>query len=205
METGDRVWQYHVDCISGTESKGFSSCGDWFFTIHGRGQSDYAHALDIWRVSGCSHYRRLEKDRRKIDHAAFSSNGWRVLTVSVCRAITVWCLGDDWATYTFKYERPIDFVAFSPDGVQVISVSDGRACLWTAAANAQGSQYDFPQYDVHRALFAPGGKCLLLSGADGIAMWSPEGEGCWAREKDIAAVSFSTSRASGRFLRARIV
>ena len=23
VETGDRVWQYHVDCISGTESKGF--------------------------------------------------------------------------------------------------------------------------------------------------------------------------------------
>ena len=144
----------------------------------------------------------MEKDSRKISKAAFSSDGWRVLTVSVCRAITVWSLGHDWAAYTLQYESRIDSVAFSPDGVQVISVSDGRACLWTV--DAQGSQYDFPQDDVHRALFAPDGKCLLLS-VDGIAMWGPEGGGCWAEEDDIVAVSFSTSRASGRFLRARIV
>ena len=125
-----------------------------------------------------------------------------MLTISYCFAITVWSLANDWKTYTLIHEHVIDSVAFSPDGVQVISVSDGRACLWTV--DAQGSQYDFPQDDVHRALFAPGGKCLLLS-VDGIAMWSPEGEGCWARAKDIAAVSFSTSRASGIFLRARIV
>jgi WD40 repeat protein len=205
VETGDLVWQYQVGCISGTGSKGFSSCGDWFFTIHGRGQSDYAHALDVWRVSGCSHYRRLEKDPRKIDHAAFSSGGWRVLTVSVCRAITVWSLGNDWATYTLNYERRIDSVAFSPDGVQVISVSDGRACLWTAAANAQGSRCEFPQYDVQRALFAPDGKCLLLSGADGIAMWSTEGTFCWVEKKHIAEVSFSTSVTSGRLSTGRIV
>ena len=128
-----------------------------------------------------------------------------MLTFSYCFAITVWSLGHDWAAYTLKYESRIDSVAFSPDGVQVISVSDGRACLWTAAANAQGSRYEFSQYDVQRALFAPGGKCLLLSSADGIAMWSTEGACCWTAEKDILGVSFSTSRASGIFWTARVV
>jgi WD40 repeat protein len=202
VETGDRVWEYRVDCTSGAGEKGFSSCGDWFFSIHGRGHSDYAHALDVWRVSGRSHYRRLEKESRKIDHAAFSSDGWRVLTVSVCRAITVWSLRHDWAAFTLIHEDEIDSVAFSPDGVQVISVSHGWACLWTA--DAQGPQYDFPQDDVHRALFAPDGKCLLLSGADGIAMWSTEGACCWTAD-NIVGVSFSSSRASGRLWTARIV
>ena len=176
-----------------------SSCGDWFFTIH-RGPDCFdAHAVDVWDVSGCCHYRRLQSaSSSPIFYAVFSPDSSHVLAVSCCHEITVWSLGPDWVTYILDCDDFIDMVDFSPDGVHVLTMSFGNVCL--RAADAPKSRLCCPQRNARQALFAPGGKIMVIDEHRGIEMWSAAGALCWtAADKQIEDVFCSTAKRGSKF------
>ena len=147
--------------------------------------------MDVWSVSGCSHYRQLKEPSGEITRGSFSADGWRVLTVSSRNTARVWSLGRDWASYTFHHEDTINSAAFAPDGVQVVTTSRGDAWLWLIDGQTPGRC--LPQRKVWWARFSPDSKCVLLRHSNGIAMWSATvTELCWSdTDKDIMAVAFS--------------
>ena len=192
VETGARVWEYPlngINCRRGWAD--FSACGDWFFTI--RSADDVRrNTVDVWGVSGCSHYRQLQEPTGKITSARFTPDAWRVLTVSERNAVTVWSLGRDWACYTFHHKDLIRSAAFSSDGDQVLTISGSDAWLWITDSQTPGLR--LRQINVARALFTPDGNLMLVSRSHGITVRSATDRQqlCWAdADKHITVVIFS--------------
>ena len=192
VETGTCVWEYRHRYLSFHQPKSacFSACGDWFFTISGPCNLP-GNAMDVWSVSRCSHYWQFKEPNAEITYGSFSPDGWRVVTVSSRKTARVWSLARDWASWAFHHEGSIESAAFAPDGLQVVTISCGYVWLWIADGQTLGRR--LPHSRVSIALFSPDSRCVLLSGRDGVRMWSANGkEPCWANaDESLRAVAFS--------------
>ena len=192
METAAIEWVYHHSDLhpyERGESECFSRCGNLFFTV-----TLPCNAMDVWSVSGRTHYWRFEEPKAKITHVAFSPDGWRVLAVTSRGIVRVWSLGRGWASWTLHSEN-VSWAAFAPDGVQVVTISRFHACLWRT--DCQQFRVRLPEGDVSKAFFAPDGACVLLTGSHGASMWNANGKGdClfYVDKKDIRAIAFSHMR-----------
>ena len=126
VETAACEWVYHHSDLhpyERGESECISRCGNLFFTV-----TLPCNAMDVWSISGRTHYWRFEEPKAKIKFASFSSDGWRVLAVTSRDIVRVWSLGRRSASWTFHSED-VSWAAFAPDGVQVVTISRSRACL----------------------------------------------------------------------------
>jgi WD40 repeat protein len=185
-------WVYHHRDLHPYERGGsecFSRCGNLFFTV-----TLPCNAMDVWSVSGRTHYWRFEEPKAKITYVAFSPDGWRVLAVTSRGIVRVWSLGRGWASWTLHSEN-VSWAAFAPDGVQVVTISRFRACLWRT--DCQQFRVRLPEGDVSKAFFAPDGACVLLTGGYGTSLWNANGKGdClfYVDKEDIRAMAFSHMR-----------
>jgi WD40 repeat protein/uncharacterized caspase-like protein len=108
--------------------------------------------------------------------ATFSSDGKRILTVSVDSISTI-RFRDEQGNFLgdFKYKGEVNKAVFSPDGSQIL----------TAAKDHTAKQWDFSQKFVHRlpqhgavnsAVFSPNGKRMLTASFDEFArLWDEQG------------------------------
>ena len=130
--------------------------------------------MDVWSISGRTHYWRFEEPKAKIKFASFSSDGWRVLAVTSRDIVRVWSLGRRSASWTF-HSTDVCRAAFAPDGVQVVTISRSHACLWRT--DCQQFRVRLPEGGVSEAWFTPDGASVLLTGDYGTSLWNANGEG----------------------------
>ena len=193
METAAGEWVYHHSDLhpyERGESECISRCGNLFFTV-----TFPCNAMDVWSVSGRTHYWRFEEPKAKITYVAFSPDGWRVLAVTSRGIVRVWSLGRESASWTFHGEGVVRWAAFAPNGVQVVTISCGFACLWRT--DCQQFRVRLPEGDMPKAFFAPDGACVLLTGRHGTSLWNANGKGdglFYVDKEDIRASAFSHTR-----------
>ncbi|HYO52736.1 WD40 repeat domain-containing protein, partial [Archangium sp.] len=87
----------------------------------------------VWRVDGTGGPVVLRGHEGRVERAAFSADGQRVLTASEDGTARVWRAdGTGEPVVLGGHEGKVRFTDFSPDGERVLSVSeDGTVCLWT--------------------------------------------------------------------------
>lgn len=109
-----------------------------------------------------------------IDHAAFSPDGRKILTVSGCTEV--------WDCKTGKIicpplndqgrvQRGVNFAVFSPDGRKVVTASsDNTARVWDCSSGQPLSPPFVHKSKVHSAVFSPDGNNILTASEDRTAV-----------------------------------
>ena len=206
MRTASRVWEYPLNCqLYGPCSAGFSSCGDWFFTISDTGKVP-TNGVDVWRVSGCARYRHIHgpASAGKIKAASFSPDGWRMVTITIRNVITVWGLGSDWAGSTFCPQGRLSCCGFLPDGVQVLTIAGSEVSLWSVDGKVPertSVKKDLfavpagfrPQRLMTKPYFTWDGKYMFINNGGGLEMWNvgSMARSCRLSDQDLEVLALS--------------
>jgi tetratricopeptide (TPR) repeat protein/roadblock/LC7 domain-containing protein len=109
------------------------------------------------------------KHQGAVAHAAFSSDGGRVVTASWDNTARVWeaATGQPLSP-SLKHQGEVACATFSPDGRQVVTAShDGTARVWEAATGQPLSPPLIHQgQHVHHAVFSPDGRWVVTASSD---------------------------------------
>jgi WD40 repeat protein len=123
---------------------------------------------------------------------SFSSDAWHLVAVCTNGNVTVWNLGRNLRTYTFKHEYAVQSAVVSSDGHRLITVAANRARLWIIDDHTLG--WCIPQVHVSMAFFTPDGKGVLVTGRNGTEEWDAASmELCWKVDGEpITGIAFSS-------------
>jgi len=189
METGTRLWKHHSGFAWSYEPLTcLSTCGNWLCTVI----SGRQNIVDIWNATTSSHYGQVAQTRGHITDMSFSPDAWRLVVVCTNGNVTVWNLGRDRRSYTFKHESTVRSAVFSTDGHQLITIAAGSAWLWVVDDHTVG--WCIPQAQVSMAFFTPDSKGVLLTGRTGTEEWDTASmELCWKVDGEpITGIAFSS-------------
>ena len=194
METGTRVWDHHVGFPLWYQPHAcLSRCGNWFCTlIRDVRAGPVRNTADIWNATTCSHYRGVTVPSGIVDRVEFSPDAWCLFAVCTNGNVTIWSLGHDPRSHTFKHEGTVESAEFSPDGLQLITIAKRRAWLWRLDDDSLG--WCIPQWHVSIACFTPDSKGVLLTCRTGTEEWDVASrECCWKVDGEpVTAIAFSS-------------
>jgi hypothetical protein len=112
----------------------------------------------------------LQGHRSSVVHAAFSSDGARLVTASSDGTARIWEAATGDLLHILEGHRPVDHAAFSPDGARVVTASDdATARIWDAATGDLLEILEGHRDAIVDAAFSPDGGRLVTSSTDGTA------------------------------------
>jgi WD40 repeat protein len=148
-------------------------------------------SVDAGIQVGCAaHFSRLEAaltgHEGRVNSAAFSPDGSRIVTVSEDTSARVWSRGQDgaWRSVVLKNHRgPVFSAAFSPDGASIVTASaDKTARVWSQGQDGAWHSITLKghQGPVISAAFSPDGISIVTTSKDKTArVWSLGKDGAW--------------------------
>jgi WD40 repeat protein len=137
-----------------------------------------------------------------IHHAAFSHDGWCIVTAGADGTARVWdAVTGSAISILSGHVGPVHDAAFSPDGDCVVTAgADRTARVWDAICGVEMATLCGHRGAVRSAAFGLDGKRIVTTGADGTArVWVDATQQAWRRAlRDQGQVDYAVFGADGR-------
>jgi WD40 repeat protein len=156
--------------------------------------------LKIWDATSRMEQAALIGHIQRVNNAAFSTDGTRVVTCSLDGTLKIWSThsGDNQATLTAPDRAAVNSVAFSPDGTRIVSgASDKTVSIWDTASGKLRATLIGHTSGVTTVTFSPDGTKIVSAAEDGtLKIWEAvmsKKRATQAEDRSVVALRGNTS------------